>query len=131
MMARPSSKHPTELELTILKILWRVGPSPVKRVQELLVDFRDLTYSSVTTIMNIMVRKKYLSREKSGPRYVYAPLLEETATTTRMLKDIVDRAFDGSAATVMLTLLDSSELDEAEIEELRAYLDRQKGGDER
>jgi BlaI family transcriptional regulator, penicillinase repressor len=130
-MARPSSKHPTELELTILKILWRVGPSPVKTVQELLGTSRELTYSSVTTIMNIMVRKKYLSREKSGPRYVYAPRVEETTTTARMLKDIVDRAFDGSAAAVVHTLLDASELNDAEIKELRAYLDRQKEGDKR
>jgi predicted transcriptional regulator len=130
-MARPSSKHPTELELTILKILWRAGPLPVKTVQELLGDSRELTYSSVTTIMNIMVRKKYLSREKSGPRYVYSPRVEETTTTARMLKDIVDRVFDGSAAAVMHTLLDSSELNEAEIKELHAYLDRQKEGDKR
>jgi len=81
--------------------------------------------------MNIMVEKKYLSREKSGPRYVYTPRVEERATTARMLKDIVDRAFDGSAAAVMLTLLDSSELNEAEVKELHAYLDRQKEGDER
>ena len=128
-MARPSSKHPTELELEILKIIWREGPLRIKRVQDELVSFRDLAYSSVTTIMNIMVEKKYLTRKKDGASYIYRPRISQRATTARMLKDIVERAFDGSAAAVMLGLLETSELTGPEIEKIRAFLDRQKGGD--
>ncbi len=130
-MARPASKHPTELELEILKILWREGPSPVKKVREALVGFRDLAYSSVTTIMNIMVDKKYLARKKRGARFVYKPRISQAATTERMLRDMVNRAFDGSAATVMLKLLETSELDDSEIKKIRSFLGRQTGGGER
>ncbi len=127
-MGRPSSKHPTELELEILKILWRRGPLPVRGVRDALVSFRDLAYSSVITIMNIMVRKNYLTRKNEGASYVYRARISQTATTARMLKDMVERAFDGSAMAVMLKLLETSDLDKAEVGRIRAILDRQKGG---
>ncbi len=130
-MARPSSKHPTELELEILKILWREGPLRVQQVRDALVGFRDLAYSSVTTIMNIMVGKKYLSRKKDGPSFVYKPRVSRTVTTERMLKDVVDRAFDGSTAAVMLRLLETSELGEAETKKIRSFLDHQTRGTKR
>ena len=76
-MARPSSTHPTELELEILKILWRDGPSLAKRVQEEIGDFRDLAYTSVLTIMNIMTKKKYLKRQKKGKSYVYEAVIDQ------------------------------------------------------
>ncbi len=127
-MARRPSKHPTELELEILKVLWRHGPLSARKVRDALADFRDLSYYSVMTIMNIMRRKNYLSRKKEGASYVYRPRVTERATTGRMLKDIIERAFDGSATAVMLHLLESSNLDEEEIGKIRAFLDRQEGG---
>jgi len=129
-MARPVSKGPTELELEILKILWQRGPLPAREVRDALVGFRDLARTSVITILNIMVKKKYLSRKKVGASFVYRPRVTAAATTGGMLKDLVDRAFDGSAAAVMLKLLESSDLDEAEIQEIRGFLDRQAGGGE-
>ena len=76
------------------------------------------------TIMNIMVRKGYLRRTKKGPGYLYRPRITRKATTRRMLRDLVDRVFDGSAASVILNLLESAELDEAEIVKLRGLLKR-------
>ena len=121
-MARPTSRHPTELELEILKILWRKSPLPPRDVRDLLVGFRDLAYTSVVTIMNIMVGKEYLSRRKTGPCFVYKPRISEATTTRRMLRDLTDRAFNGSAAAVMVNLLEDADLDEAKVRELRALL---------
>ena len=126
-MARPSSRHPTELELEILKILWGQGPLPIKQVRDALAGFRDLAVASVTTIMNIMVAKKYLSRTKQHGRYVYRPRVSQAKTVGRILTDVVDRAFDGSPAAVMLTLLETADLSDAEIGKIQAFLDRQKG----
>jgi BlaI family penicillinase repressor len=128
-MGRPASKHPTELELGILKILWRDGPLPVRGVRDALAPARELAYTSVMTVMNIMVEKGYLARRKDGPSYVYRPRVSEQATTRRMLRDLVDRAFDGSAAAVMVNLLETADLDEAELKELRALLNRKAEGD--
>jgi len=127
-MARPASKHPTELELEILKILWREGPSPGRTVRDALVGFRDLAYTSVMTILNIMVDKGYLRRRKRGGRYRYEARVTQEATTRRMLKDIVERAFDGSAATVMLKLLETADIEDDELVRLRELVTRRLKG---
>ncbi len=123
-MARPASRHPTELELEILKIVWREGPLSARQVRDLLADFRDLTYTSVITIMNIMVRKRYLRRGKAEVGYVYKARVTQASTTGGMLRDLLDRAFDGSAATLMVNLLESSEMDPAELKQLRELINR-------
>ena len=126
-MARPASKHPTELELEILKVIWREGPLPVSRARDELAGFRDLAVTSVTTVMNIMVRKGYLKKSKSGGSFVYAARIREAATARRMLKDVVDRVFDGSAAALVAGLLKTADLDEAELRQIQDLLDRRKG----
>jgi predicted transcriptional regulator len=123
-MARPASKHPTELELEILKVVWRLGPASVRQVRDALAGFRDLAYTSVMTIMTIMTRKGYLRRTKTEGGYVYRPRITEQSTTRRMLRDLVDRAFDGSAAALMLNLLESGKVDPDELKRLRDVIDR-------
>jgi len=123
-MARPASRYPTELELEILKILWREGPAPVRPVLEALVPFRELAYTSVMTIMNIMTRKGYLRRTKTGKSFTYTPRVTEEATTRGMLADLVDRAFEGSAKSVVLNLLETRDIDAGELAELRSLLTR-------
>ena len=127
-MARPASRYPTELELEILKVIWRDGPSPVRHVRDGLVGFRKLAYTSVMTIMNIMVQKGYLARKKVGLGYVYRPRVTERTNARKMLTDIVKRVFDGSASAVMVNLLETSDLDEVEIKKLRKLL-KQKSGE--
>lgn len=130
-MAKRSSRRPTELELEILKILWQGGPLTVRKVRDALAPVRELAYTSVMTVMNIMVDKGYLARRKDSPRYVYRPRVSEKATTGRMLRDLVNRAFDGSASAVMVNLLRTADLDRAEIERLRELLDRKTAGGQR
>ena len=123
-MARPTSRHPTELELEILKILWRDGPGSVREVRDPLAETRDLAYTSVMTVMNIMTDKGYLKRAKQGSSYVYRPQINEQATLRRMLGDLVDRAFDGSAVAAVLSLLETSDIDAEELKRLRALIGR-------
>ena len=123
-MARPTSRHPTELELEILKILWREGPSPGRKIRDALVGFRDLAYTSVMTVMKIMTEKKYVRRKKTNGNFVYYPCVREETVAKRMLHDVVDRVFDGSAAAVMLKLLKTADLDEEELRQLRQIINR-------
>jgi predicted transcriptional regulator len=123
-MARPASRHPTELELEILKILWRHGPLNVREVRERLSEVRQLAYTSVMTVMNIMVKKGYLQRNKKGLTYVYQPRTSRQATVRRMLGDLTDRLFNGSAASLMLNLLETAEIDPDELEKLRELIVR-------
>lgn len=127
-MARPASKYPTELELEILKILWKDGAEGVREVRDGLTDFRDLAYTSVMTIMNVMTKKGYLSREKDGGRYVYAPCLQQGSISQDMMSDLVRRLFDGSAAAAMLNLMETSDIDEIELCALRNLIDDKMKG---
>jgi len=125
-MTRPASKHPTELELEILKIVWREPRVPVRHVREALAGGRDLAYTSVMTIMNIMVDKGYLKRTKEGNGFVYEPVVTRESTTRRMVRDTVNRLFDGSVSAAVVHLLDGSELNDDEMKELRKLV-RRKG----
>ena len=129
-MARPASRHPTELELEILKVVWREGPASVRQVRDALVPFRDLAYTSVMTIMTIMTRKGYLRRTKAGAGYVYKAAIKEEKASRGMLQDIVDRVFAGSAVAVMQHLLETAELDADELDQIRQIVNRKMRNDE-
>ncbi len=125
MMARPSSEHPTELELMILKILWGASPLPVREIRRLLAaEGRVLAHTSVITTLNIMVRKRTLKRAKKGNAFLFAPSVSQKGVSGRMLGDVVRRVFDGSVKAVVEALLESSDVDADELLELRRYINR-------
>ena len=126
-MARHQSRYPTELELEILKVLWRGGPQTVRDVKEALMGFRVLAHTSVITIMGIMDEKGYITRAKEGGSFVYRARIRKDSTLRRMIGDLVDRAFEGSAATAALHVLDKGNLSHDELEQLRALIDRKSG----
>ena len=124
-MARPGSEHPTELELALLKVLWQAAPQTVESVRAALAaGGRELTYSSVITMLNIMVRKKYLKRIKRGRAFEFTPLVEEQGIHRRMLDDLVNRVFDGSAQAVMLELLQTSDVNADELNAIKRLINR-------
>jgi predicted transcriptional regulator len=130
-MARPTSRHPTELELDILKILWDRGPLPTSGIREALAEGdppRDLAHTSVITILNIMVKKKYLRRTKPGAAYLFHARVERPEVAGSMLEDLLNRVFDGSASAMMLNLLERTDLDEEEIKDLRRMIRRRGRG---
>ena len=125
-MARSASEHPTELELLILKVLWRKAPLPVREIRTALArDGRDLAHTTVITTLNVMLRKKFVRRTMEGNACLFAPRVSRDQVSTKMLGDIVDRVFDGSAAAVVLSLFDRTDLKADEIRELRQIV-RQK-----
>jgi BlaI family penicillinase repressor len=124
-MARPPSEYPTELELAILKILWREAPQTVEAVRETLsTEGRELSHSSVITMLNIMVRKAYVERTKNGRAFDFTPLVKEDEVGRDMVNDLVTRVFDGSATTLMLRLLETSDVDAQELAEIRKLIQK-------
>jgi len=124
-MPRPESEHPTELELDILKVLWNESPLPVREVRERLAQAgRPLAHSSVITMLNIMHRKGFLRRKKEGKSFLFAPKAEREQVTGDMTRDLMSRAFDGSAKAMVLNLLNSGELDADELAEVRRLIAR-------
>jgi predicted transcriptional regulator len=85
---------------------------------------RDLAHTSVITVMSIMTRKGYLRRNRQDGSHLYTPILKERSTLGRMLKDLVDRAFGGSASSVMAHLLQTSDLTPQDLKQLRELVAR-------
>ena len=124
-MARPRSEYPTELELQILKVLWERSPLAVREVREALAATgRELAHTSVITTLNVMARKKYVRRRMQGNACLFAPLLTRSDASRRMLGDVVDRMFDGSAKAVVLSLFDCADVDPGDLKELRQLINQ-------
>jgi BlaI family penicillinase repressor len=126
MMARPGSEHPTELELEILKVLWEESPLPVRDVRERLESQADrqLTHSSVITMLNIMVRKGFLRRQKDGKAFLFAPRLPKESITGGIVGDLLAKVFDGSPQALVSNLLETADLDSDELAEIRRLINR-------
>ncbi len=123
-MARSTSKHPTVLELEILKVLWCDEELTGREVRDRLAEVRDLAYTSVMTVMGIMEDKGYVKRKKSGRTFIYSPRVTEAATKKRMLRDVVDRVYEGSTMSVVVNLLESADIDPDELNHLRELIKR-------
>ena len=124
-MARPKSEYPTELELQILKTLWERSPLPVREVRQALAAAgRELAHTSVITTLNVMVRKKYVKRWMQGKACLFKPRVAREDVSRGMLGDIVNRVFDGSTKAMMLSLVESGDIDADDAKELRQLINQ-------
>ncbi len=126
-MPRPASDNPTELELQILKLLWEKSPRTVREIRDGLASMgRDLAHTSVITSMGTMVEKGQLEKlpPTTGKAFRFEPKLRKQDVSKGMLGDLLNRLFDGSPETLMLSLFDVQDLDEAEIKRLRKLLNK-------
>jgi BlaI family transcriptional regulator, penicillinase repressor len=117
-----AAENPTELELLILKVLWEQSPLTARQIREALAKRgRKLAHTSVITMLQRMVDKRQLDQldPEVGKAFRFVPILSEADVSGRMLGDLIDRAFDGSAEAVMLSLFDVSDLDDDSLKRLR------------
>lgn len=116
-----SIPKPTAAELDLLQTLWPLGSATAKQVHEaMLADKPDLAYGTVLRLMQIMHTKGILIRDESQRSHVYAPAQAQDALQTNLLKDLVQRAFAGSAKALVLAALRSgiSKKEREEIEQM-------------
>ncbi len=127
-MVRRKSALPTELELLILKTLWAQSPLPVRDIRkQLSLQGRDVAHTTVITTLNIMLEKGYVSREPLKNSYLFSPEVREQDISRGVVKDVVQRVFDGSAKGLMLSLLASEDVSEEELAAIRELIDRKAG----
>jgi BlaI family penicillinase repressor len=114
--------RPTEAELAILTVLWERGPSTVRQVFEALAGTRETGYTTTLKLMQIMAEKGLVKRNETARTHVYSAVAGAEQTQRVLVKDLVDRAFGGSAATLVLRALNESTSDE-ELREIRKLID--------
>jgi predicted transcriptional regulator len=119
---------PTEAELELLGVLWRLGPSTVREIHAALPPGREVRYTTVLKLLQIMADKGLVRRDESRRAHVYAPAANATRTQRRIVADLVERAFGGSSLRLVQQALSSRPATEDEIRELRAFLDSLEGG---
>ncbi len=121
----PSAVRPTEAEMAILSVLWQRGPSTVRDVHAALAE-RNTGYTTVLKLMQIMAEKGLCARDESQKSHVYRPLVDEGGTRGRLVADLIDRVFAGSAAQLVESALGEKPASPAELDALRRLLDRKE-----
>jgi BlaI family penicillinase repressor len=102
-----STPNPTDGELAILRVLWSRGaPATVREVHEVLSRTKDTAYTTVLKMLTIMAEKGLVHRDESERSHTYRALYEEPTVQSSMLKDLMRRAFSGSALTLVQRALD-------------------------
>jgi len=120
--------RPTGAELAILRVLWRRGPSTVRQVHEAIRSDRGTGYTTALKLLQIMVAKGLARRDASGRSHVYAAACDQAATQRRLVGDLLDRVFDGSARQLVLQALEARRVPPEELQEIRRLIDRMEGG---
>lgn len=123
---RRTPPRPTEAELEILRVLWERGPSTVRQVHEALAAARATGYTTSLKLMQIMADKGLVTRDESSRTHIYAPRVSQESTQRQLVTDLVDRAFGGSAADLVLRALSSHTASDEELREIRKLIDEEQ-----
>jgi predicted transcriptional regulator len=123
-MAPADRSLPTGAELEILRVLWRSGPATVREVHDAFGPRRRTGYTTVLKLLQIMHQKGLVARDEAERSHIYRARIGENATQRRLLRDLADRAFGGSAASLVMQALSSEKASAQDLAEIRRLLDR-------
>lgn len=119
-MARKPSKLFTDKELEIMKLIWQMGEATVKDIQERLPGTPH--YNSVLTIIRVLERKGHLVHRAEGKTHFYRADESKEKASIRLLRHLIDHVFGGSAASVVLNLVQAGDLTKKDLDKIRAKI---------
>ena len=122
-MARRKTENLTPLELEIMHVLWEQGTANVQTVQRNLK--RELAYTTVQTVLNILHRKGKVQRALKDRAYFYKPVVSRSHVTGEHMSDILDRLFGGSAESLVMSLLETKHLTPKKLARLQKLLEEE------
>lgn len=125
-MPKPALPRPTDAELSILRALWRLGPSTVRQVHEALGE--ETGYTTILKLMQIMAEKGLVTRDESERTHVYHARVPEEETQKQLVSDLLERAFSGSAKNLVMQALSAKRASARELTEIRKMLDEMERG---
>jgi BlaI family penicillinase repressor len=119
--------RPTDAELAILRVLWRLGPSTVRQVHEAVSRREPIAYTTTLKQLQIMTEKGLVLRDEAERAHVYRASLAPEQTRGQLVADLLDRAFEGSAGRLALHALSARPASAEELAEIRRLLDELEG----
>lgn len=126
-MPRPSSSQPTDVELQILRILWELGPSPVREIHRRLEAEKGTNYSTTVKMLSVMLEKGLVKRDEQAQPYVYRSALSRSKAGKQMVGDLIEKVYDGAAMSLVLQALAAAKPTGDELDEVRRMLDELEG----
>ena len=117
-----ATKQLTDVELELMTILWHIGEGTVNQVITELSPQRELAYTSVSTILRILEQKKVVKTRKEGRGHVYIPLLMKSEYESQTVRHVVDHVFAGTPVTLVKRLLDTLNLTEKELQDIKQLI---------
>lgn len=116
--------QPTEVELQILNVLWEQGASTVRQVHDVLQLEKETNYATTVKMLAVMLEKNLVTRDQSIRPQVYKAAVSQKSTQKRVLKNVVEKMFSGSASSLVLQALSSGKTSQDELEEIRDLVDQ-------
>lgn len=116
-MPRQPSKTFTDRELEIMRVVWKLGEASARQIQENLPGERH--YNSVMTIIRVLERKNHLTHREEGRAHIYRAAVNPEKARTRVLKHLIQNVFGGSAASLVLNLVETGDLTFEELDAIR------------
>ena len=114
--------EPTKAELEILQVLWEIGPSTVRIVNDELSKLKEVNYTTTLKLMQIMAEKGILNRDQTQMKHIYSVAEEEEKTKGHLLEKFVDSMYKGSSSKLVMQLLGNKNTSKEELEEIKALL---------
>lgn len=124
---RKGSNAPTPLELRIMQVLWREGPSSVNDVREHLLPHTELAYNTVQTMLNVLCRKGRVRRQLKDRAYIYRAAAQKEKVLHQAVKDLIERMFGGSPEELVMSMIKTRQVDLEKIAELSQRLKAEEG----
>ena len=115
-----------ETEMEILKHVWELGEASVSDVRDKMLEYRDVAYTTVMTIMKNLADKKYLKYREEGRSYIYSAAIDPNDVRFNLIDRLVDKVFEGSPKELVQTLVQSENLTEAERKEIKKMIEKLK-----
>ncbi|MGH7135129.1 MAG: BlaI/MecI/CopY family transcriptional regulator [Pirellulales bacterium] len=126
-MPRRSSPQPTEVEMQILGILWELGPSPVREIHRRLEEAKGTSYSTTVKMLAVMLDKGLVTRDEDAQPHIYKASLTRDGAGKRLVRDLIDKVYNGSAHSLVLQALSTKRATQEERDEIRRLLDKMEG----
>lgn len=113
-----------ETEMEVLQIVWKLEEASVSDVREQILEYRDVAYTTIMTVMKNLADKNYLKYRKEGLSYIYSAAVQPDEVRYKLIDRLVDKVFQGSPRDLVQTLVQSENLTEEERREIKKMIDK-------